>query len=293
MSALRTTPALRPGAADDGGRPEATPSVLWVRLAAAAAIISACSALVGLLAPGRIYSQETTLLADEATAQDVVTLGVAALIVVLGSAARRGSVPAYLCWFGALSFTAYNYAIYAFSVHFGPLFLPWVAVLGLSTYALGGALVSADLVAVKRWFAGRALPLASWTLVTLAVLFLLLWLREIVPDLLAGRPSTSAAKWRVPTDPVHVLDLAFFLPAVLATGLLLRRRNPLGYATAPGQMVFLILTCLPICVTPIVAGARAHEASWAVLAPISVVLVVTSLVLWRTLRRADEVVQLS
>jgi hypothetical protein len=36
----------------------------------------------------------------------------------------------------------YNYAIYAFSVHFGPLFLVWVAVLGLALFALIGGLTA-------------------------------------------------------------------------------------------------------------------------------------------------------
>jgi hypothetical protein len=51
-----------------------------------------------------------------------------------------------------------------------------------------------------------------------AALFLLLWLSEILPDLLAGAPSRSAGDRNVPTNPVHVLDLAFFLPAVITTG---------------------------------------------------------------------------
>ena len=48
---------------------------------------------------------------------------VAPLMVLLAAAARRGSVASGLCLVGFLAFTAYNYAIYAFSIHVGPLFL--------------------------------------------------------------------------------------------------------------------------------------------------------------------------
>jgi len=261
---------------------------MWLSLAAA--LVAAAGSIVGLLAADRIYGQETAALADAAAAQDTVNLAIVVpLIVALGIRASRGSVRAYVCWLGCLAFTAYNYAIYAFSIHFGPLFLPWVAVLGLSFYALVGGLASLDCSAVKDRFSGRALPLTAWTLIGFAVLFTLLWLSEIVPDVLAGNPSHSASGWKVPTNPVHVLDLAFFLPAVLTSGVLLLRHHPVGYATAPGQLVFLALTCLPILVTPLVANARGHDPGWAVLFPIGIVLTATLIVLWRMLRSATVI----
>jgi hypothetical protein len=262
---------------------------LWVWLSLAAALTAAVGSVVGLLAAERIYGQETATLADTATAQDAVNLAVVVpLIVVLGVRASQGSVRAYVCWLGCLAFTVYNYAIYAFSIHFGPLFLPWVAVLGLCFYALVGSLATVDATAVKNTFSGRALPLTAWALIAFAVLFMLLWLGQIVPDLLAGNPSRSADGWNVPTNPVHVLDLALFLPAVLTSGVLLLRRHAVGYATAPGQLVFLALTCLPIFLTPPVAVARSHEPGWAVLVPIGIVLTATLVILWRTLRSATD-----
>jgi hypothetical protein len=250
-----------------------------------AALVSAAGSVVGLVAADRIYGLETAILADAAMAQDAVNLiFVAPLTVVLALRVRAGSLRAYLCWLGCLTFTIYNYAIYAFSIHFGPLFLPWLLVLGLSFYALVGSLATTDLSAVKDRFTGRALPVTGWVLIGMAALFMMLWLREIVPDLAAGTASRSASDWNTPTNPVHVLDLAFLLPAVLTSGVLLLRRRPLGYATATGELVFLGLTCLPILVTPLVADARGHEPGWAVMVPIVIVLAVTVLALVRTLR---------
>jgi hypothetical protein len=258
---------------------------ITLRLTVATAVMSAAGSVVGLVATTAVYGAETTLLADEATAQDAVALVIVApLLLFLTRAAARGSLAAWLCCLGALGFTVYNYAIYAFSIHFGPLFLVWVAVLGLSLFALITGLAALRPPAVRVRFAAAPRRLAGWFLVGMAVLFTLLWLSEIVPDLAAGRPSTSAADWDVPTNPVHVLDLAFFLPAVATTGLLLLRGHWLGYATTGTQLVFLELTCLPILVTPFVATARGHAPGWMVMAPIGVVAVATLVVLWQFLR---------
>jgi hypothetical protein len=135
-------------------------------------------------------------------------------------------------------------------------------------------------------FAGRPVRVPGWFLMVVAVLFALLWLSEIVPDLLAGRPSTSATEWNVPTNPVHVLDLAFFLPAACLSGVLLLRRHWLGYGTAAGQLVWLELTCLPILVTPFVANLRGEEPGWLVIAPIGIMALATLTVLWRVLHTA-------
>ena len=100
----------------------------------------------------------------------------------------------------------------------------------------------------------------------------------------AGRPSTSAAAWRVPSNPVHVLDLAFFFPAAWVSGVSLLRRRGLGCATAPGVFAFLALTYVPILMTPLVAVARGAEPSRGVVPPIGKVLLVSKAALVQMLR---------
>jgi hypothetical protein len=264
---------------------------LWVGLSLAAALLSAAGSVVALLAAGQIYGAETSALNDAATAQDLVGLMlVAPLLSMLAVRASRGGMRAWLCWLGCLAFTVYNYAIYAFSLHFGPLFLLWVAVLGLSLFALIGGLTALPRRALTTRVDADRVRWVGWFLIAVAVLFGLLWLREIVPDLLAGRSSTSAAAWRVPTNPVHVLDLTFFLPAVFASGLALLRRRWLGAATAAGQLTFLALMCLPILVTPVVAQLSGHTPVWSVGGPVGVLLLAVALVLWRFLRAVNDAV---
>lgn len=160
-----------------------------------------------------------------------------------------------------------------------------MAVLGSAVFTLVGTLASLTTgEGMKNLVGTRRMRLPERFLICVAGVFALLWLSEIVPDLIAGRPSTSASAWNVPTNPVHVLDLALFHPAVCASGVLVLRRRPTGYATVPAALVFLVLTCLPILVTPFVAQAHGQAPGRMIIAPIGLVAVATLLILWRVLR---------
>lgn len=235
-----------------------------------AAALALVGAAVGLIWPGPIYGDETRMLTSQALAQDLVTAFVAApLLIVVTVLGRRDSRVAVLIKVGVLAFLVYNYAIYCFSIHFGPLFPVWTAVLGLSVFALVMELPSLD-----RSHAEPSHPrLVGCTVFGIAAIFTALWLSEVVPDLLAGRPSSSAADWAVPTNPVHVLDLALFLPAALIIGWNTLKGRHHGAVMAPGALVFFSLTCVPILVTPLVQVLRGDVAKWAPFAPMTLVLV--------------------
>jgi len=83
----------------------------------------------------------------------------------------------------------------------------------------------------------------------------------------------------LPTNPVHILDLAFFLPAAVATGVMVLKQRPLAYTLAPGMIVFLILTGVPILLTPVVQSVRGQAAVWGVVGPIGTLTAVLLVVL--------------
>ena len=197
----------------------------------------------GLLVPG-IYAGLTPSFRPQALAQDLANLVVVSpALLALALFAWRGSLRAFLLWTGVVGFTVYNYIVYCFSIPFGPLFLLWTAVLGLALFALIGALGSADHQRIRAdYHDGTGLRVAAWALLSLAVLFAILWLSEDIPALLAGRQPASVRALGVPTNAVHVLDLGFFLPAAAATGVMLLRRRTMGYVLAPGMLAFLTLT---------------------------------------------------
>ena len=254
----------------------------WLWLSIAAAIVAAVGSVIGL-AVGRIYSSLTPAFLPQAIAQDIANLMVAApAMILLAVLALRGSLRAYLLWLGVLAFTVYNYVIYTFSIPFGPLFLLWVAVLGLCLYALIGGVTAVDHRAVAACYASqRAVTVVAWFLIVIAVLFGLLWLSEDVPALLSGARPASVIDMALPTNPVHILDLAFFLPAVIATGAMLLKHRPFAYTVAPASIVFLILTGVPILITPLVQVVRGQTANWGVVVPIgSLTVVLLGLLIW-------------
>ena len=250
-------------------QPAAQPRHVHVWLSITAALLAIAGSVVGLTQP-TIYARLTPVFLPQALAQDVANLAIASpAMLILAALALRGSLRAYLLWLGVVTFTVYNYFIYTFSVPFGPLFLLWVAVLGLCIYALIGGVASADHQAVRRRFASRRpVRVVAWLLIVTAGFFGFVWLSEVIPALLAGRMPQTATDMALPTNPVHILDLAFFLPAVLATGVMLLKQRPLAYTVAPAMIVFLILTGAPILLTPVVQSVRGQAAAWGVVGPI-------------------------
>jgi hypothetical protein len=218
---------------------------LW--LTAPIAVLLALAAGSELLVDGIFRGDDATLVA-QIVGFDAVTLAVALPALVASAIlAGRGSARARLVWLGALAYVLYTYAIYAFHVRFNPLFLVYVALLGLSLYALIGGLATTDFAALRARFArGTPVKALSAFLAAVTALFAVVSLREIVPALLAGGVPPSVADTGTPTGSPHILDLAWMLPALGLTALWLWRGRPLAYALAGAQLAFLSLMTLAI-----------------------------------------------
>jgi hypothetical protein len=239
-------------------------------------LLAIAGSVIGLAVPS-IYASLTPAFLPQALAQDIANLAIVSPAwLILAALALRGSLRAYLLWLGLLTFTVYNYVIYTFSIPFGPLFYLWVAVLGLSLYALiGGVAVVDQEVVASSYTSRRAVNVTAWLLIITVVLFGLLWLSEDVPALLSGSRPQSVVDMALPTNPVHILDLGFFLPAGIATGVMLLKQKALAYSVAPAFLVFLILTGIPILLTPVVQATLLDEtAAWGVVLPIGALTVV-------------------
>ncbi len=260
----------------------ARPAAFWLWLSIAAAVLAIAGSVIALV-DSRIYASLTPAFLPQAIAQDITNLAVASpALLILAGLALRGSLRAFLLWLGVVTFTVYNYVIYTFSVPFGPLFLLWVAVLGLCLYALIGGTASADTLFIQASYQNRrAVTIAAWVLMIAAALFCLLWLSEDVPALLAGKTPQSLIDIAIPTNPVHILDLGFFLPAAILTGVWLLKKKPLAFTVAPALIVFMLLTGIPILVTPAVQAVRGQAAGWGVFGPIGTFTVLlTVLLVW-------------
>jgi len=196
----------------------------------------------------------------QAIGQDIVTLGVGLPALVVGAIfAGRGSERGRLIWLGVLVYLVYTYTIYAFQVRFNPLFLAYVALLGCSLYALIGGLATTDFEHIRARFTQRTpVRAASIFLCVVAALFYFSWLGEVVPALLAGGTPKSVVESGTPTNGVHVLDMAWMLPAMILTAAWLWRKRALGYALAGALLTFMSVLALAIMAMVVSTGFYAQ-----------------------------------
>ena len=245
--AVRETPDSMPTTSVEGQRMSPrTATRIWLWLTGPIAILAAIAAGVGFFVED-LY-RDAPLNAAQAVGQDLVTLVVALPVLVISAIlALRGSMRARLLWLGATGYMVYTYASYALAIRFNALFLVYVALLGCSLYALIGGLVTTDFARIKACFS-RETPVkaVSIFLGVVAVLFYFMWLSEDVPALLAGVVPQGVVDGEAPTDVVHVLDMAWILPANVLAAMWLWRRRPLGYALAGTLLSFLSLLVLAI-----------------------------------------------
>jgi hypothetical protein len=249
-------------------------------------VLSIGGSLAGIFVDA-VYSGETANWEAQAVGQDVANLVVMPVLLILAYAGARGSWPAVLAWAGTVVYAAYAYVIYAFAVHFGPLFLLHVAVLGLAVWALVGFLGSVDVEHVRAMVRhdGRLARFGSTLLIALAGLFALMWLAQDVPAIIDGEPSQELRDTGLLTNPVHVLDLALFLPASMLAGILLRRGRAWGVCLAPVMLIAMSATSLGIVSLTVVSTVRDLDASPVVAVVIGVLGATQAVTAWGLLRR--------
>lgn len=257
----------------------------WLWLSVPIGAFGICASLAGILV-NRVYAHETENWQAQAVGQDVANLVVLPVLLVLAYAAGRGSRSAMLAWAGTVVYTAYTYAIYAFAVHFGPLFLVHVAVLGSAAWALGGFLVHVDVDRVRTVDpSGPLTRFASGLLIAIAGLFALMWVGQDLPAMIEGAPPAELRDTGLLTNPVHVLDLAFFLPASTLAAVLLRRGRAWGACLAPIMLTAMASIGLGIVTLTVVSASRGLDASAPVAILVGVLAVVQGATAWALLRR--------
>lgn len=232
----------------------------WLWLTFPIALLLAIAAGGGIFING-LY-RDTPSLVAQAIGQDAITLLVVLPTLVIGAfLASRGSQRAWLIWLGVLTYIVYTYASYAFGIRFNPLFLIYVALLGCSTYALIGGLVTTDWVGIKERFTAKTpVKAVSIYLGVFAALFYLLWLSEAVPASIAGETPQSVIDAGTPTNLVHVLDMAWMLPALGITAVSLWRKQPLGHTLAGALLICLVLLISAILSMVVTMGRAGQPA---------------------------------
>lgn len=196
-----------------------------------AALMTITSVAGLLLGAAVLYDVDAKLL-PAFVGQDALNLLVG-LPLLLGSMwlTRRGSLIGLLLWPGALFYVLYDYGYYLLGAPYGVFFLPYIALMTVSAYAMVAIVVSIDAGAVRARI-GQAIPnrLTGGFLAAVALLFSALWTAISVSMLISGVVE------EVPRI-VTIMDLTIQLPALFVGGVLLWRRQPIGYVVASGLLL--------------------------------------------------------
>lgn len=185
------------------------------------------------------YHKETSNWAMQAIGQDIANLIVVALLFGCTYFLTKNSFRAYLIWLGSYIYLIYSFVIYAFFIHFNYLFLIYLAILSLSVFLPIVSLFNLNFKSLPSVFNDRIkVKPVSILLMTIGILFFVLWLSEIIPSLLSGKTPASLMETGLWVNPVHVLDLSLLLPAMIITSVFLWKRRLLGYFLAVPMLVF-------------------------------------------------------
>lgn len=263
-------------------RPHRTRPNAWLWLTAPIAALGILSSALGVLVGGT-YARETADWAGQAVGQDIANMAACAAIVGAAVATARGSLRAHLAWLGLLAYTAYSFAIYAFAVHHGRLFLVYVLVFGLSIYALIGGLTTIDPGRVRAAASRAAVRATAIPVIAIGVVFYVLWLSEIVPTIVTGEVPRAVRDAGLLANPVYVLDMAVLLPAAILGGGLLLRRRAWGFVLVPTVLGCFICLGVGIVAAVLVLRGRGEAAPVQVAVGVGGLTVLESIVLVRYL----------
>ncbi len=261
-------------------------SEVW--LSALIVVLAVPAHLTGLLVPS-VYRDPAAVLPQN-LGTDLVTLCVGIPLLALTTVAlRRRSVRARVLWLGALGYLAYAYGMYALGVRWNPFFLVYVALFGLSLFALIIGLVETDADAIRASVAGRA-PVRSVAtyLMLIAVLVAAIWLAEEVGALLRGTVPPSVLQFEAPTSIVHVFDLGIVLPTMALAAVMLLRGRPWGYVLAGVLLVKATTIGLWVLAMVWFSARRGFRAPVAYTAFFALLTGIGAMLTWRFLTALDS-----
>lgn len=244
-------------------------------------ILVTVASVSGLLLPWA-YVQETANWALQAQGQDVGNL--LAVVALMASAVRfrAGSFRAGLLWLGTLLYLIYAYIVYAMAVHLNALFLVYVAVLGLSAYAV--AFTAPTLISRETSFPdGGRRTFAAWTMIGTGALFALLWLSDLVPALLTGQVPASLAEAGLWVNPIHVIDLAVVLPGFILAGVAALQGRRHGLFWLAPWLAFSVLMGASIVAAMLLIAAAGYPGTLPPTVMVSIVVAASAIALWHYL----------
>jgi hypothetical protein len=278
----------------------ASRTILWLTLLLAAlAFAATCAGLMSSWLDGGVslqtawggtaflqgrglYRHDSVFIAAGFRGQDGITLAVGLPLLLVTSPGywRRPTLRRGLLLLSVLAYFLYVYASMALGAAYNVLFIVYVAAFSASFFAFVGlfGLVKAEalvrLADPRMPRRGPAIFMLAAGLVTLGV-----WLSPVVSALVQGVPPALLDHYT--TMFTYALDLAIVTPTALLAGVLILRRDSLGYLLAvPLLGIIILLAPTIIASTLFQKAAGVSFTTGEVVGPISGFVVLGGLGVW-------------
>lgn len=185
-----------------------------------------------------IYDHDSLFRGSGQRGVDVVTLFVAVpLLAVSARFHRRGSLRGTLILLGALMWFVYIAISYLGAVAYNGLFLVYVALFSASLFALLLTFAAVDRGELARRMDDRMPRRAPATFLICSGVFTLgIWLMTPLEGLLKGEPPADLESYT--TLFTNGVDIAVLVPSTILAGVMILRREPLGYTLGIPLVLF-------------------------------------------------------
>jgi hypothetical protein len=186
---------------------------------------------------------------------------------------RRGSLRGTVVFTGCLTSFLYQYLLWTFDWAYNALFLVYVALFSLSLWTLVLVLVGVDRTQIRAAIGAR-FPVRMVAGFSFAVggLLLMKCLSEIVPGLGSSTMPAVATGYYTLVD--QALDLGLLTPFCVLTGVLLLKRDCLGYLLASSSLITLCSIGLSVIAGEIMLGMSIGQVNIAGVAVFSIFMIV-------------------
>lgn len=213
-----------------------TNKLLWLLLAG----FSFVAAVIGVANPGGYDRVVTRGVMPGVLSQDWMTVGAAIAMAILAIRVGERDVAAQLVVLGIVGFLFYAYGIYVIERIYNALYLVYMAIFGLSFYALiyGVASIHVErLISVE--VPGIIRGVAVGFLLFVALVFNALWIGRLMPMMQSGQKPEFYYS-------ILILDLCFIMPAFVIVAIRTIRRDALATLLVPALFVVGFTLLAPV-----------------------------------------------
>jgi hypothetical protein len=187
-----------------------------------------------------LYRYDTPLIAVGYRVGDAFTLLVGIpLLLISFWIYRRGSMRGRILLTGTLLFFLYNFGSLAIGAAYNNLFLIYILLTMTTFLATSSLLLSFDVQSFPSLFNDRVPQrgISLFFIISGVALFGIWLFLSILPALLAGGVPPELGSYT--TIVTYALDMGIIAPVLVISGILFRRREPLGYILASVLLIFI------------------------------------------------------